>query len=75
MSNENFMREAIRLSVDGVRSGCGGPFGCVVVRDGTTTIETAETLDGLWRTKAAIIDIEQQYGYSVTSGALVKAVR
>jgi len=34
MSNENFMREAIRLSVDGVRSGCGGPFGCVVVRDG-----------------------------------------
>lgn len=34
MSNENFMREAIRLSLDGVRSGRGGPFGCVVVRKG-----------------------------------------
>jgi tRNA(Arg) A34 adenosine deaminase TadA len=34
MSNENFMREAIRLSLDGVRTGRGGPFGCVVVRDG-----------------------------------------
>ena len=34
MSNESFMREAIRLSLEGVRSGRGGPFGCVVVRDG-----------------------------------------
>jgi tRNA(Arg) A34 adenosine deaminase TadA len=34
MSNENFMREAIRLSVEAVRSGRGGPFGCVVVRAG-----------------------------------------
>jgi len=28
------MREAIRLSRDCVRTGRGGPFGCVVVRDG-----------------------------------------
>lgn len=28
------MREAIRLSLEGVRSGRGGPFGCVVVRAG-----------------------------------------
>src|SRR5271168_1923505 len=28
------MREAIRLSEEGVRSGKGGPFGCVVVRAG-----------------------------------------
>lgn len=28
------MREAIKLSVDGVRSGKGGPFGCVIARDG-----------------------------------------
>lgn len=28
------MREAIRLSEDAVRSGKGGPFGCVVVRGG-----------------------------------------
>jgi tRNA(Arg) A34 adenosine deaminase TadA len=29
------MREAIRLSEKGVRSGKGGPFGCVVVRAGS----------------------------------------
>lgn len=34
MTDEDFMREAIRLSADGVRSGRGGPFGCVVVRQG-----------------------------------------
>ena len=34
MSNETFMRDAIHLSLDGVRSGRGGPFGCVVVRGG-----------------------------------------
>jgi guanine deaminase len=34
MSDENFMREAIRLSLEGVRAGRGGPFGCVVVRAG-----------------------------------------
>jgi guanine deaminase len=28
------MREAIRLSEEAVRSGRGGPFGCVVVREG-----------------------------------------
>jgi tRNA(Arg) A34 adenosine deaminase TadA len=28
------MREAIRLADDGVRAGRGGPFGCVVVRQG-----------------------------------------
>jgi tRNA(Arg) A34 adenosine deaminase TadA len=32
--NEEFMREAIRLSEDAVRSHRGGPFGCVVVRAG-----------------------------------------
>ena len=34
MRNEDFMREAIRLSVEGVRSGKGGPFGCVIVKGG-----------------------------------------
>jgi guanine deaminase len=34
MSREDFMRDAIRLSVEGVRAGRGGPFGCVVVRGG-----------------------------------------
>jgi guanine deaminase len=31
---ENFMREAIRLSFETMRSNTGGPFGCVVVKDG-----------------------------------------
>jgi guanine deaminase len=34
MSNENFMREAIKLADEGMASGRGGPFGCVVVRSG-----------------------------------------
>lgn len=32
--NEQFMREAIRLSIERMRSGKGGPFGAVVVKDG-----------------------------------------
>jgi tRNA(Arg) A34 adenosine deaminase TadA len=34
MSSEVFMREALKLAEDAVRSGRGGPFGCVVVRRG-----------------------------------------
>lgn len=34
MNDEHFMRDAIRLSEEGVRAGRGGPFGCVVVRAG-----------------------------------------
>lgn len=32
--NPEFMREAIRLSVENVTSGKGGPFGAVIVKDG-----------------------------------------
>ena len=32
--NEKFMTEAIRLAVENVKSGKGGPFGAVVVKDG-----------------------------------------
>ena len=31
--NEQFMREAIRISVEKMRDGLGGPFGAVVVKD------------------------------------------
>lgn len=36
MGDENnmFMREAIRLSIENVKSGNGGPFGAVIVKDG-----------------------------------------
>ena len=31
---EDHMREAIRLSIENVESGNGGPFGCVIVKEG-----------------------------------------
>ncbi len=31
---KEFMREAIRLSIENVKSGNGGPFGAVIVKDG-----------------------------------------
>jgi guanine deaminase len=34
-ARNEFMREAIRLSLENVRSGKGGPFAAVVVKDGT----------------------------------------
>ncbi|MEO1262749.1 MAG: nucleoside deaminase [Bacteroidota bacterium] len=34
MTHEKFMREAIRLSLDGMRKGEGGPFGAIVVKNG-----------------------------------------
>jgi tRNA(Arg) A34 adenosine deaminase TadA len=33
-SPESFMREAIRLAREGMHGGAGGPFGCVIVRNG-----------------------------------------
>lgn len=34
MSQEQFMREAIKLAEGGMQAGHGGPFGCVIVRQG-----------------------------------------
>jgi guanine deaminase len=34
-----FMKRAIELSLENVRSGRGGPFGCVIVKDGTVIAE------------------------------------
>jgi guanine deaminase len=34
MSDENFMRAALREAEAGMRAGRGGPFGCVIVRKG-----------------------------------------
>jgi tRNA(Arg) A34 adenosine deaminase TadA len=37
--NEKFMQEAVRLSFETMRSGKGGPFGCVIVKDGKIIAE------------------------------------
>ena len=34
MGKEEFMKAAVELAVSGVNSNAGGPFGCVVVKDG-----------------------------------------
>jgi guanine deaminase len=34
-----FMARAIQLSIEGVQSGHGGPFGCVIVKDGQVIAE------------------------------------
>jgi guanine deaminase len=34
-----FMARAIELSLENVRSGCGGPFGCVIVKEGKVIAE------------------------------------
>jgi nicotinamidase-related amidase len=46
-----------------------------IVRDCTTTYESAETLEGLWRTKVAIENIEKRWGYSTTSINLLNSIR
>lgn len=35
MSHEALMREAIRLSIENVKNGVGGPFAALIVRNGT----------------------------------------
>ena len=39
--NNPFMARAIQLSIDGVQSGRGGPFGAVIVREGKIIAEGA----------------------------------
>jgi hypothetical protein len=48
---------------------------CTIVRECTTTYESAETLAGLWKTRLAINSIEARWGYSVGSDALLTAVQ
>lgn len=39
--NAEFLKEAVRLSDDNMKSGKGGPFGCVIVKDGTIVAKGA----------------------------------
>jgi guanine deaminase len=42
--NEEFMARAIELAIENVRSGRGGPFGAVVVRNGEIVAEAANSV-------------------------------
>jgi len=44
MSDKKFMQEAIELSVNNVKSGRGGPFGAVVVKDGKIIARAANSV-------------------------------
>ncbi len=46
----------------------------IVIRDATTGTENAETVDGLWITRAFIHQIEMMWGYSITTDEFLKAV-
>src|SRR3954464_8753381 len=45
--HETFMRRAIELAVGNVRSGAGGPFGAVVVKDGAIVAEGVNSVTRL----------------------------
>ncbi len=42
-----FMARAIQLSFENVRSGLGGPFGCVIVKDGKVIAEGANRVTAM----------------------------
>ncbi|MBW7887465.1 MAG: nucleoside deaminase [Bacteroidetes bacterium] len=44
MTKEEFMCEAIRLSMENVASGNGGPFGCVIVKNGNIIARGVNTV-------------------------------
>jgi nicotinamidase-related amidase len=65
--------ECIINSTYGIRNMNSYGYMTNIVRDCTTTYESAETLKGLWRTKVAIEQIEKLWGYSITSTNLVNS--
>jgi guanine deaminase len=44
--HDTFLRRAIRLAVENVQSGRGGPFGAVIVKDGLVIAEGANSVTG-----------------------------
>jgi guanine deaminase len=45
-ARKKFMREAIRISIENVNSGKGGPFGAVIVKDGEIIARGANEVTG-----------------------------
>jgi len=44
MNSDNFMRQAIEISIENVRSSMGGPFGAVIVRNGVVIATGANSV-------------------------------
>lgn len=44
MNSDNFMRQAIEISIENVRSNMGGPFGAVIVRNGVVIATGANSV-------------------------------
>jgi len=57
----------------GLRAMANRGYNCILVRDCTTAIEAAETVDSLLLTEAAIYGVEMLSGFSVTTEALIAA--
>jgi len=64
----------VQFSDYGMRNMSNLGYMCNIVRDCTTTFETAETVDGLWKTKVHISYIESKWGYSTTSRSLIDSI-
>ncbi|PYI53401.1 isochorismatase family protein [Paenibacillus flagellatus] len=62
--------ECVINSSYGIRNMHSHGYMTNIVRDCTTTYESAETVKGLWRTKVAIEQIEKLWGYSILSDDL-----
>ncbi|ULL14753.1 isochorismatase family protein [Paenibacillus sp. H1-7] len=46
-----------------------------IVRNCTTTYESAETMERLWRTRVSIEQIEKRWGYSISSNDLLNSIK
>lgn len=44
MYEKKFMQEAVRLAIENVKQGTGGPFGAVIVKDGQVIAASANTV-------------------------------
>ena len=70
-----FMANVCLVNVPGAMKEMAGKFGywCVVLREGTTAYEHADTYEGNWMTFAAIRQIEAGIGYSASSEDFIAA--
>ena len=58
-----------------IRDMTGRGYLPILIRDATTGTENAETLDGLWITRAFVDQIEMMWGYSITTQEFLEAVQ